>query len=52
MIWYVVSSSLHEKHFDPQAIQTSWVVEFRSPNANLLKFKDIDKIKVAISEML
>jgi hypothetical protein len=36
MIWYVISSSLHEKHFDPQAIQTSRVVEFRSPNANLL----------------
>ena len=28
--------SLHKKLFDPQAIQTSWVVEFRSPNANLL----------------
>ena len=30
------ASSLHRKLFDPQAIRTSWVVEFRSPNANLL----------------
>jgi hypothetical protein len=28
-------TSLHEKLFDLQGIQTSWVVEFRSPNANL-----------------
>ena len=32
----IVINSLHEKLFNPQAIQTSWVVEFRSPNANLL----------------
>ena len=32
----VVVTSLHEKLFDPQTIQTSWVVEFRSLNANLL----------------
>jgi hypothetical protein len=32
----VVVTSLHEQLFDPQAIRTSWVVEFRSPNANSL----------------
>ena len=32
----VVVTSFHEKLFDPQVIRTSWVVEFRSPNANLL----------------
>jgi hypothetical protein len=32
----VVVTSLHGKLFDPQAIQTSRVVEFRSSNANSL----------------
>jgi hypothetical protein len=39
----VVVASLHEKLFDPQAIQTSWVVElseckFTGPNKNKNNF--------------
>jgi hypothetical protein len=41
----VVVTSLHEKLFDPQAIQTSWVVEFRSTNTNILA--EIKKIIIS-----
>ena len=34
----VVVTSLHEKLFDPQAIRTSWVVEFTGPNKNKNNF--------------